>query len=62
MGFPTEKIESTPEAVIDSRLLLEAIERLERGKGKPTVPIAGSMAEFGIVEAGVDAAEDPEIE
>lgn len=43
-------------------LLLEAMERLERAKRKPTVSMAESMAEFDITQEDLDAAEDPTIE
>lgn len=44
------------------QLLLEAMERLERSKGKLAITMADSMAEFGITQEDLDALEDPVIE
>ena len=57
-----EEYERFSEMEENYHLLLEATERLERAKGKPTISMADSMSEFGITQKDLDAMEDPVIE
>ena len=57
-----EEYERFAEMEENYHLLLETTERLERAKGKPAVPMADVMAEFGIAQADLDAMEEPTIE
>ena len=49
------------EAEENYTLLLEAVERLEANAGRPGMPLADVMAEFGITDADLEAADDVEL-
>lgn len=57
-----EEYERLSEMEENYLLLLEATERIESAKGKPTISMAESMAEFGITQEDLDAAPEPVIE
>jgi PHD/YefM family antitoxin component YafN of YafNO toxin-antitoxin module len=49
------------EAEENYALLIEAAERLEANAGRPGTPLAEVMAEFGITDADLEAADDVEL-
>ena len=56
-----EDYERMSEAEENYALLLEATERLEANAGRPGVPMADVMAEFGITDADLEAVGDVEL-
>lgn len=43
----------------DHFLLMQALERLERNEGKPTISMEDLMTRYGITESDIEAAEEP---